>query len=48
MYGRGINLRIQRRRGGDGLTLVMLQSDKPVEVSKGVGDFVFVSKPASG
>lgn len=45
MYGQGINYRVERRKGGKGITVSMLQSDEPVTVSKGIGDFVFVSRP---
>ena len=45
MYEQGINYRVAKRRGGNGITVVMTQSDKPIEVSRGIGDFVFVSKP---
>lgn len=43
MYKQGINGRVARRKGGDGVTLVMMQSDTPVTVAKGLGDFVYVS-----
>ncbi|HWD39058.1 MAG TPA: ChaN family lipoprotein [Fimbriimonas sp.] len=43
MYGQGINYRIKHRKAGDGITMVMLQSDTPVEVSRGLADFVYVS-----
>ncbi|RYG21461.1 hypothetical protein EON82_18810, partial [bacterium] len=45
MYGQGINGRIERQKAGKGITLVMIPSDKPLTVSKGLGDFVYVSKP---
>jgi uncharacterized iron-regulated protein len=45
MYRAGINARIQQRRGGDGVTVVLVEAAEPVEVSKGLGDFVFVSAP---
>ena len=48
MYGQGINGRIERQKAGSGITLVMIQSPTPVTVSKGLGDFVFVSKPKQG
>lgn len=44
MYGQGINLRVSRRKGGDGITVVMIQSDEPAKVSKGIADFVYVTK----
>lgn len=43
MYDQGINYRITRRHGGVGTTLVMLQSDGPVEVSRGLGTFAIVT-----
>ncbi|AIE83565.1 ChaN family lipoprotein [Fimbriimonas ginsengisoli] len=45
MYGQGINRRIERRKAGDGLNVVMTESAVPVEVSNGIGDFVYVSPP---
>lgn len=45
MYKLGIPYRIRRRRAGDGISVVMITSDKPVEVSKGIADYVFVSQP---
>ena len=45
MYGQGINYRIARRHGGRGVTLVMMQSQEPVEVAKGLGDYVYVTRP---
>ena len=48
MYDQGINYRIARRHGGAGTTLVMLESDVTVEVSRGLGTFVAVTgKPPS-
>lgn len=44
MYGQGINYRIARRGAGKGVTLVMVQGDGPVAVSKGIGDFVYATK----
>lgn len=48
MYGQGINGRIERQKAGKGITVVMLQSDKASSVSKGLADFVYVSKPKQG
>ena len=45
MYGQGINWRVRQRTGESGLTVVMAQSDKAISVSRGLGDFVFVSLP---
>lgn len=44
MYGQGINFRIQKRHAGTGVTLVMMQADKPVDVARGIGDFVYVTQ----
>lgn len=44
MYGQGINYRVDQRRGGSGVTFTMIQSDKPIEVAKGLGDYVYCSK----
>jgi uncharacterized iron-regulated protein len=46
MYDQGINYRITRRHGGVGTTLVMLQGDSPIEVSRGLGTFVAVTAMA--
>lgn len=43
MYGQGINYRIKRDGGGSGITMIMMRSDEPVVVSRGIGDFVYVS-----
>lgn len=43
MYRQGINYRIAKRKAGDGITVVMLQSNEPVTVSNGLADFVLVS-----
>jgi uncharacterized iron-regulated protein len=48
MYGQGINYRIARRHGGKGLTMVMLQSNDPVQVARGLGDFAYVTRPEGG
>ena len=48
MYEQGINYRIARRHGGAGTTLVMMESDGPVEVARGLATFVVVTgKPPS-
>lgn len=44
MYGQGINYRIWKRTGEKGVTLVMAESESPIEVSRGLGDFVYVSR----
>jgi len=43
MYKEGINYRIARRHGGKGITMVMIESDGPVTVSRSIADYVFVS-----
>jgi uncharacterized iron-regulated protein len=43
LYKQGINFRVERRHGGRGLTLVMIESDTPVTVSRSIADYVFVS-----
>ena len=43
MYGQGINYRIAKRTGKRGLNVTMIQSATPIEVSRGLGDVVFVS-----
>lgn len=48
MYGQGINYRINRRRAGKGLNLVMVESDKAVELSRGIADFAYVSQKPAG
>ena len=45
MYREGINARIAARRAGSGVTLVMLQSEGPATVSKGLGDFAYATAP---
>jgi len=48
MYGQGINYRIVKRKGGEGITVVMAESDGPLTVANGLADFVLVSpKPRS-
>lgn len=46
MYEQGINYRVTRRKGGAGTTLVMLQSDGPLEVARGIANFVLVTAAA--
>ena len=43
MYGQGINYRIASRGQGTGVIVVMTQSSEPIQSSRGVGDFVFVT-----
>ena len=45
LYGQGINWRIQRKTGERMVNVACVDSDKPVEVSRGIGDFVFVAPP---
>lgn len=45
MYGQGINGRVERRKAGKGISLVMIQSAESTKVSKGLADFVYVTKP---
>ncbi len=45
MYGQGINGRIEKQKAGKGVTLVMIQSPEQTKVSKGLADFVYVTKP---
>ena len=42
MYGQGINYRIAKHHGGEGITVVMVDSNEPLPVSNGLGDFVMV------
>jgi len=42
-YKQGINWRIAKRKAGDGVTVIMMQSDEPATVSRGIGDFVYVT-----
>ncbi|MCB8933208.1 MAG: ChaN family lipoprotein [Chthonomonadaceae bacterium] len=41
MYGLGINGRVARRTGEHGVTVVMVASEAPETVSRGLGDFVY-------
>ncbi|HWA82388.1 MAG TPA: ChaN family lipoprotein [Fimbriimonadaceae bacterium] len=43
MYKEGINWRVAKRHAGDGITVVMVQSDEPATVSRGLADFVYVT-----
>jgi uncharacterized iron-regulated protein len=45
MYGQGINYRLAQRGAGKGPSFIMIQSEKPVEVAKGLGDFVYCTAP---
>ncbi|MGV3617627.1 MAG: ChaN family lipoprotein [Fimbriimonas sp.] len=43
MYGQGINLRLARRKAGEGITVVMTESTEPITAANGLGDFLYVS-----
>jgi uncharacterized iron-regulated protein len=43
-YGQGINLRVQKRTGESGPSIVMLESASDMPVANGIADFVFLSK----
>lgn len=45
MYGQGINYRVERRTGLKGITMTMFDGTEPREVSRGLGDFVYMAKP---
>lgn len=47
MYRQGINYRIQKRTGETGITMVMTEDTKQVEVAKGLGDFVYNAQKKS-
>ena len=44
MYGQGINYRLAKRGYKNGVTVVMGQSDRDETVSKGIGEFVYLTK----
>lgn len=46
MYGQGINYRLARRKRAGQLSIVMIQSAKPITISRGLADFVVVTLPA--
>jgi uncharacterized iron-regulated protein len=46
MYKQGINWRVAKRNAGSGITVVMMQSNEPATVSRGIGDFVYVTPEA--
>lgn len=46
MYRQGINYRVQRRTKEEGITVVMGQAAGESSVSKGIGDFVYVTEAA--
>jgi len=45
MYGQGINYRIMRKTGEKSISIIAIDSEEPLPVSKGIGDFIFVSPP---
>jgi uncharacterized iron-regulated protein len=45
MYGQGINYRLAKRRAGNGVSLVMLQSPTSVKIARGIADYVYVTTP---
>lgn len=46
MYGQGINYRIWKRTGEKGITVTMIEAEESVEVSRGLGDFVYAAGKA--
>jgi uncharacterized iron-regulated protein len=45
MYEQGINYRIKRRTGADGITVMKIDGTEPREVSRGIGHFIYMAKP---
>lgn len=45
MYEQGINYRVKRRTGADGITLMMIDGTEAREVTKGIGQFIYMAKP---
>lgn len=45
MYGQGINFRIARRTGQTGPTVMMIDGTEPREVSRGIGEFIYMAPP---
>lgn len=48
MYDRGINYRVARRTGESSLNVLCITSEGARQVSRGIADFVFVSRPEEG
>jgi uncharacterized iron-regulated protein len=46
MYGQGINYRVARRKGGEGVDVVMLPGGASRKVSRGLAHFVFLAPEA--
>ena len=44
MYGQGINWRIKKHTGKDGVTVVMTEAKESRAVARGLGDFVYLTK----
>lgn len=45
MYEQGINWRVRKRTGDPGVTVVMGEAEGPKEVSRGLGEFVYLVEP---
>lgn len=45
MYGQGINYRAWKRTGDRGITVTKMTADEATEVARGLGDFVYATKP---
>jgi len=45
MYKQGINWRVKGRTGDSGITVVMGEDANAREVSAGVGDFFYLTRP---
>jgi uncharacterized iron-regulated protein len=48
MYGLGINGRVAKRTGEQGVTVTMVEAGDKATVARGIGDFVFAAQPAPG
>ena len=46
LYKQGINFRVERRRGGRGITVAMVDADAPADIARGLADFVVVTAKA--
>jgi uncharacterized iron-regulated protein len=44
MYGQGIGYRLRRRGAGESLSLVMMEDEGETKVSRGLADFVYLSR----
>lgn len=45
MFEQGINYRVKRRTGADGITVMKIDGTEPREVSRGIGQFIYMAKP---